>query len=156
VRVRLRGRGGPADGLSKEAAVSLLYYLCRFSNCPRFQKSRHKVDRPAGIISGLWSGREGEKVGTQLSQACINGLLSQTCTLPHTNIMFAGQTTAQPKTVFWVVRNPVLVGVMYNVSIWSSCVWSRRHGDAGQRCFVYNASRHVCACACRQYSVECY
>ena len=100
MRVRLRGRGGPADGLSKEAAVSLLYYLCRFSNCPRFQKSRHKVDRPAGIISGLWSGREGEKVGTQLSQACINGLLSQTCTLPHTNIMFAGQTTAQPKTVF--------------------------------------------------------
>jgi len=33
---------------------------------------------------------------------------------------------------------------MYNVSVWSSCVWSRRRGDAGQRCFVYNAWRYVC------------
>jgi len=35
--------------------------------------------------------------------------------------------------------------VMYNVSIWSSCVWSRRRGDVGRQCFVDNASRHVCA-----------
>ena len=33
---------------------------------------------------------------------------------------------------------------MYNVSIWSSCVWSRRRGDVGRQCFVDNASRHVC------------
>jgi len=36
--------------------------------------------------------------------------------------------------------------VMYNVAEWSSCGWSCRRGDAGQRCFVYDASRHVRAC----------
>jgi len=35
------------------------------------------------------------------------------------------------------------IAVMYNVSIWSSCVWSHRRGDAGQRCFVCNASRRA-------------
>ena len=87
--------------------------MIHYGESALWEKSTHTYQRYImGKVHNIWSGGKWDNAGTQLSQACINGLLSRTRTLPHADVALVDRTTAYRKTIFWVnYRIAISVGI---------------------------------------------